>query len=303
MALIGLISDVHANTPALDLVYEQMRHQLGVRQFWCLGDTLGYGPDPEGAWAKMKIIAPKIWLVGNHDWYVAPADINAIDGPAILPGPIFRDKEQKEQVGGPRKSAWDVALRHRDVLDLSVLEALQDMKERAHPLPNVFVCHAIYTRHNGNIPNTWLEKNTSQVAEFAPFYELPDAPWFELLDSPLPVLHIGGHTHIQSLWSHPLGTEGDWTVHEKATRFPEPGKPYSLKAKHFYYINPGSVGFPRAPHPCPSAAVLDTENWQVTFYAFKGPSYNSEEIRAQMKNFGYPDDLWSEKQFKVCVSE
>ena len=43
---VALISDVHANLEALTAVIDDIRSQ-GVRQVVNLGDTAGYGPDPE----------------------------------------------------------------------------------------------------------------------------------------------------------------------------------------------------------------------------------------------------------------
>jgi len=38
-----IISDIHANLPALDAVIEDAG---SFGQVWCLGDVVGYGPDP-----------------------------------------------------------------------------------------------------------------------------------------------------------------------------------------------------------------------------------------------------------------
>ena len=43
--LIGLISDIHANYPALEAVMADMQDQQ-VERIICLGDVIGYGPQP-----------------------------------------------------------------------------------------------------------------------------------------------------------------------------------------------------------------------------------------------------------------
>lgn len=60
---IGLISDVHANLPALNAVLEDMPE---VDQLVCLGDTVGYNPYPRESLEKV-IDRSDIMIQGNHD--------------------------------------------------------------------------------------------------------------------------------------------------------------------------------------------------------------------------------------------
>lgn len=41
----AIISDIHSNIEALSAVLQQME-QLGVKEIYCLGDVIGYGPNP-----------------------------------------------------------------------------------------------------------------------------------------------------------------------------------------------------------------------------------------------------------------
>ena len=62
---IAVISDVHGNAHALDAVLEALSDE-DVGAVWCLGDTVGYGPEPNrccGLVARHAALA----LVGNHD--------------------------------------------------------------------------------------------------------------------------------------------------------------------------------------------------------------------------------------------
>ena len=43
---VAVISDVHANSPALEAVLEDI-DATGADEIWCLGDLVGYGPDPD----------------------------------------------------------------------------------------------------------------------------------------------------------------------------------------------------------------------------------------------------------------
>lgn len=61
----AVISDIHANLPALDAVIESIDH-AGVDEIWCLGDVVGYGADPDGC-AELVRRRCAVCLVGNHD--------------------------------------------------------------------------------------------------------------------------------------------------------------------------------------------------------------------------------------------
>ncbi len=62
MAIL-LIADVHANYTALEAVLDSAG---SVDAVWCLGDTVGYGPQPNECVATVRERA-EIVLVGNHD--------------------------------------------------------------------------------------------------------------------------------------------------------------------------------------------------------------------------------------------
>ena len=69
---ILVISDIHANYTAFDAV---LQHCAGEWDFvWCLGDVVGYGPDPNECVERLKTL-PQLCLAGNHDW----AALNRLD--------------------------------------------------------------------------------------------------------------------------------------------------------------------------------------------------------------------------------
>lgn len=63
MTRVGLISDVHANLPALDRVLDDMP---SVDTLVCCGDIIGYGPYPKECVDRVREAAD-ISLVGNHE--------------------------------------------------------------------------------------------------------------------------------------------------------------------------------------------------------------------------------------------
>jgi predicted phosphodiesterase len=59
-----IISDVHANATALDAV---LKNAGEVDAVWCLGDLVGYGPDPNECIARLREFPNIVCLQGNHD--------------------------------------------------------------------------------------------------------------------------------------------------------------------------------------------------------------------------------------------
>lgn len=83
---IALISDVHANLPALEACLAAVE-RLQVAKLVFLGDFVGYGPDPEAIINRVRPLAEAgaIAVLGNHDMAVLkPARyMNAVATQAI----------------------------------------------------------------------------------------------------------------------------------------------------------------------------------------------------------------------------
>jgi predicted phosphodiesterase len=59
-----VISDIHANLPALEAVLQDAGL---VDAVWCLGDVVGYGPYPNECIARIRDMENLVCLLGNHD--------------------------------------------------------------------------------------------------------------------------------------------------------------------------------------------------------------------------------------------
>ena len=60
----GIISDIHSNLAALQAV---LNHMGKVDGLWCVGDIVGYGPDPNECVEIIREQA-QVCIPGNHDW-------------------------------------------------------------------------------------------------------------------------------------------------------------------------------------------------------------------------------------------
>jgi len=59
-----IISDVHANLTALEAVLADAEP---YDQVWCLGDVVGYGPDPNECIERIQTLPQLRCVMGNHD--------------------------------------------------------------------------------------------------------------------------------------------------------------------------------------------------------------------------------------------
>jgi diadenosine tetraphosphatase ApaH/serine/threonine PP2A family protein phosphatase len=61
----AIISDIHSNFEAFDAVLSDIDSQK-ITEIYCLGDLVGYGPNPIECIDRMRSVA-KVCLLGNHD--------------------------------------------------------------------------------------------------------------------------------------------------------------------------------------------------------------------------------------------
>jgi len=66
--MLAIISDIHANIEALSAVMADIEAR-GIQQIVCLGDVIGYGPQPREC-LDLVMARTKTALMGNHDYAV-----------------------------------------------------------------------------------------------------------------------------------------------------------------------------------------------------------------------------------------
>lgn len=120
---IAVLSDIHANLPALEAVAADMPT---VDEVWVLGDTLGYGPQPNEVVRTLQQLGARS-VLGNHDgaaigivnaryfnpdaraaieWTAEVIDDNARAYVAVVPE-VRRDGELTAVHGSPRDPIWE----------------------------------------------------------------------------------------------------------------------------------------------------------------------------------------------------
>ena len=63
----AIIADIHANLAAFTAVLDDIERRGRVEETWCLGDIVGYGPDPHQCLELLQRYN-HVCVTGNHDW-------------------------------------------------------------------------------------------------------------------------------------------------------------------------------------------------------------------------------------------
>jgi len=77
---VAIFSDIHSNLEALTACCRVAR-QEGAEKFVCLGDCVGYGPDPVAVLEMLQGLPNFVCVLGNHDEYM----FNSIDNSSSAP--------------------------------------------------------------------------------------------------------------------------------------------------------------------------------------------------------------------------
>ncbi len=115
---VAVISDIHANLAALKVIIADIKaHQ--IKRVWCLGDIVGYGPQPNECIEELRKL-PLISVAGNHDLGI----INRLDLTCFnQPGQIAIE--------------WQ-----RQRLSVNSVNFLKSLAPKEHPVPEVIMVHA-----------------------------------------------------------------------------------------------------------------------------------------------------------------
>ncbi len=262
MARLAVISDIHGNRPALEEVLRDLDRR-DVDAVICLGDIVGYGPDPS-ACIHMVRSTCRVAIRGNHE-----------DG--VLSRGSSRGWNPVAQAG--------LAYARRTLSDLD-LEFLAS-------LPASFaVGRTLLAVHDSPVPSdhgmNYL-RNASDAADA--FFWMRDR------------ICLVGHTHvaacfttttglgvrpsrddmqaISSLVAQSDGGGEDWTESGPVGTIELPVGGRSI-------VNPGSVGQPRDRDPRASYAVIDLERSVAEFHRV---AYDIEEAVRRTAAAGLPSVL------------
>ena len=101
--MFAIISDIHSNLEALTTVLADI-DERGIDTIYCLGDVVGYGPNPKEC-LDLVISKTKQCVLGNHDFAVfyEPTNFNIAAEQASF---WTREVLEKEKSKAPRDRRW-----------------------------------------------------------------------------------------------------------------------------------------------------------------------------------------------------
>ena len=249
---IALISDIHGNLEALQTVLADIDRQIDTKagdRIWCLGDIIGYGPNPVEC---AELVAERCeWsLLGNHDYAALyePTNFNrAAEQAAYWTRKQFEVETQRNQARGSR--LW---------------EFLGKLRVRVKDGPFL----AVHGSPRKPINEYLFPEDGHKAQRMQPIFDRFD--WLCLV----------GHTHVPGVF-----TTEDFLSPENPDHMQD--RTFHFKEGEKAIVNPGSVGQPRDTIPLASYAILDvdTKPRSVRFVripydidAVKGKIFSIEEL-------------------------
>jgi predicted phosphodiesterase len=263
MTKYAILSDIHANTDALNVVLEKCR-ELEVDKYVCLGDIVGYNAEPKECIQMIRDLNPVAVVKGNHDDYASRND-DRMDG--------FNPHAQRAVI-------WT-----KNQLDDEERAYLASLPlRRTIPGTNITAVHATL-----DSPDTWGYIFDSHHAANNFTYQFTQ-------------LCFCGHSHvplafckrpITSMIEKPIDEILEWAYNSDDGMFPrDPSIPdevvLELKTGYKYLLNVGSVGQPRNHDPRASFAVYDIVEKTVTRYRLP---YDIESAQAKILSAELPERL------------
>ncbi len=218
---IAILSDVHANLAALEAVLRHAQAGGPIDAVWCLGDTVGYGPQPRECIARLRELGA-VAVAGNHD----RAGTGAMGTEEFNPN-------------AAAAARWTTGRLSED--DRAYLDGLPEVLELGADL-TPGAAQPEWTLVHGTL--RW------PIWEYLYSYEAAQVQ-LERQRSPFSLV---GHTHVPM-----LVVEGEEFPHGCEMYYVEDGARIRLDRDRRLVLNPGGVGQPRDGDPRAAYAVYDRD--------------------------------------------
>jgi len=114
--MFAVLSDIHSNLEALTTVLADIENR-GIKTIYCLGDVVGYGPNPREC-LDLIIEKTKWCVLGNHDYAVfyEPTNFNyGAEQASFWTREVLESEQEKQQ--GDRRWSFLGELPMRQTLD------------------------------------------------------------------------------------------------------------------------------------------------------------------------------------------
>jgi predicted phosphodiesterase len=260
----AIISDIHGNALALEQVMADAMSFGSVDEIWCVGDIVGYGPDPsacvseliDSAYLGTRVIA----IAGNHD----RAATGGLSTSNFNPAAKRAAQWTTDQLDG-RAHTYLERLRETEVA------GVDDDFTIVHGSPSNPLW--AYTSHPEDALNCLFTIATPHC--------------------------IVGHTHSPGLFEREPGAGGNTFKPDLPVRSPPfvAGEVVPMNRGSRYVVNPGSVGQPRDGDSRASYVLYEWHGPERQTLQLRRVRYDIGEVQARMRAHGLPEVLASRLSF------
>lgn len=238
---IGVISDIHSNLPALEAV---LAHLGRVDALWCLGDVVGYGPQPNECIARLEALGA-LAIPGNHDWAAI--------------GRLGLEEFNPDAAAAARWTARQLTPASRAYLEQLPLTRVEGDFTLAHGSPREPIWEYIL---GPRVAAASFAHFTTRVCLVGHTH--------------VPALFVC-EPQTPALPPAPLRAEqvkGEYMAEGRTVRVLETGRRFIL--------NPGSVGQPRDSDPRAAYLLLDLERGEATWKRVPYPIERTQALMAAL---------------------
>jgi diadenosine tetraphosphatase ApaH/serine/threonine PP2A family protein phosphatase len=196
--VFAIISDIHSNLEALEAVLADIEER-GVTDIICLGDVVGYGPNPKECLDLVRTRC-RVCLMGNHDHAVLyePANFNlAAERACFWTRQVLEDEPDPQLRAARWQFLGSLPVRYQDA-DMLCVHA-----SPRRPINEYIFPEDVFTNPQKVIANfERLDRRLCFVGHthqpgvflddpyFDPPSELPDAPYYEI-DEERVIINVG----------------------------------------------------------------------------------------------------------------
>ncbi len=254
-----ILGDIHSNLIALQAVVADAEERGGFDQVWCLGDTVGYGPDPRPCLGLIRSY-PLLAVAGNHDQAATgQLGVEEFNGPAAE---------------AAQWTAQQLTAEDRDFLSGLPLTATSED----------------FTLVHGSLREPLWEYLLSEESALATF-QLLSTRFCLVSHSHIPFIcqeNQGDPTFVDFTEDQKFDLTEERQNGERQNR--------ERQNRERWIINPGSVGQPRDHDPRPSYAVYDSLQGAISRHRV---NYEIGETQERMRQARLPQRLIDRLNFGV----
>lgn len=284
----AILSDVHGNLTALRAVLDDIdtvNRQVGehVGQIWCLGDIVGYGPQP-GECVEVISRRCDICVAGNHDMAAIKAiDLDDFSEAAAQSAEWTRQRltpigANYLKVLRPSTPIGNFTLTHGSPYD-PIWEYLTTPDAAANSFQyfDTLYCAVGHT----HLPTIFIQP-------IVPGMRYEQAPLRNLYNRKVALtMAIAGGPTRRDLENDEYSSSGRMHAVVPCQRWePTPGL-WQIPPNHRAIINPGSVGQPRDGDARASYVIYDSQRG----FEFRRVPYNIGETQRKIHELGLPARL------------